>query len=89
MVDVERRAGAVGCQVLDDGDPASGRLRRGLDGGERAEEPEGLALAVPADGGWITLHASLPDHVKSLFEKLGVASRQELVARVFLEERRG
>jgi hypothetical protein len=26
------------------------------------------------------------DHVKSLYEKLGVGSRQELVARVFLEE---
>jgi DNA-binding CsgD family transcriptional regulator len=114
----------------------------------RRDPSAGDVVTVPADGGWITLHASRPDttasgrvaivieravsrqsallrlevhgasarerevatllarglgtpaiaetlvvsphtvhdHVKSLFEKLGVASRQELVARVFLEE---
>jgi DNA-binding CsgD family transcriptional regulator len=48
-------------------------LARGLGTPEIAE-----ALVVSPH----TVH----DHVKSLFEKLGVASRQELVAKVFLEE---
>jgi DNA-binding NarL/FixJ family response regulator len=29
---------------------------------------------------------TVEDHVKNLYEKLGVASRHELVARVFLDE---
>ena len=29
---------------------------------------------------------TVEDHAKNLYEKLGVASRQELVARVFLDE---
>ena len=29
---------------------------------------------------------TVEDHVKSLYDKLGVASRQELVAQVFLDE---
>jgi DNA-binding CsgD family transcriptional regulator len=114
----------------------------------RGSDPEGDVVAVPGRGGWITLHASLPegpsggrvaivlertaspqttavrleahgvtarereiagllagglsnagiaqalvlspytvqDHIRSLFEKTGVSSRQELVARVFLDD---
>ena len=48
-------------------------LARGL---SRAELAEALVLSPH----------TVEDHVKSLYEKLGVASRQELVARVFLDE---
>lgn len=48
-------------------------LARGLSRGEMAE-----ALVLSPH--------TVEDHVKSLYEKLGVASRHELVARVFLDE---
>ena len=48
-------------------------LARGL---SRAEMAETLVLSPH----------TVEDHVKNLYEKLGVASRQELVARVFLDE---
>ncbi len=48
-------------------------LARGL---SRAEMAEALVLSPH----------TVDDHVKSLYEKLGVESRQELVARVFLDE---
>jgi DNA-binding CsgD family transcriptional regulator len=48
-------------------------LARGL---SRAEMAETLVLSPH----------TVEDHVKSLYEKLGVNSRQELVARVFLDE---
>ena len=48
-------------------------LARGL---SRAEIAETLVLSPH----------TVEDHVRSLYEKLGVASRQELVARVFLDE---
>jgi DNA-binding CsgD family transcriptional regulator len=48
-------------------------LARGL---SRAEIAEALVLSPH----------TVEDHLKSLYEKLGVASRQELVARLFLDE---
>ena len=45
----------------------------------------GLSRAEMAETLVISPH-TVEDHVKSLYEKLGVASRQELVARVFLDE---
>lgn len=63
-------------------------VRAATSGGSVAES--GNVVTVPGGDGLVTLHASKPDpagdHVKSLFEKLGVAGRQELVARVFLHE---
>jgi DNA-binding NarL/FixJ family response regulator len=45
----------------------------------------GLGTTEIAEALVVSPH-TVQDHVKSLFEKLGVSSRQELVARVFLEE---
>lgn len=45
----------------------------------------GLSRAEVAEALVLSPH-TVEDHVKSLYEKIGVASRQELVARVFLDE---
>jgi len=45
----------------------------------------GLSRAELAEALVLSPH-TVEDHVKSLYEKVGVASRQELVARVFLDE---
>ena len=45
----------------------------------------GLSNAEIASALVLSPH-TVADHIKSLFEKVGVASRQELVARVFLDE---
>ena len=45
----------------------------------------GLSRAEIAEALVVSPH-TVEDHVKHLYEKLGVASRQELVARVFLDE---
>ncbi|HEX3831294.1 MAG TPA: helix-turn-helix transcriptional regulator, partial [Solirubrobacteraceae bacterium] len=45
----------------------------------------GLSRAEMAEILVVSPH-TVEDHVKNLYEKLGVASRQELVARVFLDE---
>ena len=45
----------------------------------------GLTNAEIADALFLSAH-TVQDHTKSLFEKLGVGTRQELVARVFLDE---
>jgi DNA-binding CsgD family transcriptional regulator len=45
----------------------------------------GLSRAEMASTLVVSRH-TVEDHVKNLYEKLGVASRQELVARVFLDE---
>jgi DNA-binding CsgD family transcriptional regulator len=45
----------------------------------------GLSRAEMAETLVVSPH-TVEDHVKNLYEKLGVASRQELVARVFLDE---
>jgi DNA-binding CsgD family transcriptional regulator len=77
---LERAAGARSATVRLEAFGATARerevatlLARGL---SRAELAETLVLSPH----------TVEDHVKSLYEKLGVASRQELVARVFLDE---
>jgi DNA-binding CsgD family transcriptional regulator len=77
---LERAGGALSATVRLEAFGATARereiatlLARGL---SRAELAEALVLSPH----------TVDDHVKSLYEKLGVASRQELVARVFLDE---
>lgn len=77
---LERAAGARSATVRLEAFGATARerevatlLARGL---SRAEMAEALVLSPH----------TVEDHVKSLYDKLGVASRQELVARVFLDE---
>jgi DNA-binding CsgD family transcriptional regulator len=77
---LERAAGARSATVRLEAFGATARerevatlLARGL---SRTEMAEALVLSPH----------TVEDHVKSLYDKLGVASRQELVARVFLDE---
>jgi DNA-binding CsgD family transcriptional regulator len=77
---IERAGGARSATVRLEAFGATSRerevatlLARGLSRAEMAEE---LVLS----------QHTIEDHVKSLYDKLGVASRHELVARVFLEE---
>jgi len=65
---------------------------RGGDDRPQAREREvatllarGLSRAEMAETLVVSPH-TVEDHVKNLYEKLGVASRQEFVARVFLDE---
>ncbi|TML04431.1 MAG: helix-turn-helix transcriptional regulator [Actinobacteria bacterium] len=66
------------------GPPGDGRVAVVL---ERATTllARGLSRAEMAEALVLSPH-TVEDHVKSLYDKLGVASRQELVARVFLDE---
>jgi len=71
--------------------PRSATLRLEINGVTAREREVATLLAGGAGNSDIaaTLVLSphtVQDHIKSLFEKLGVASRQELVARVFLDE---
>jgi DNA-binding CsgD family transcriptional regulator len=77
---LERAAGARSATVQLEAFGATARerevatlLARGL---SRAEMAEALVLSPH----------TVEDHVKSLYDKVGVTSRQELVARVFLDE---
>jgi DNA-binding CsgD family transcriptional regulator len=70
---------------------ASATLRLEVHGATSREREVATLLARGATTAEIAAALTLSqhtvqDHVKSLFEKLGVASRQELVARVFLDE---
>ena len=77
---IERATGARSATVRLEAFGATARerevatlLARGL---SRAEIAEALVLSPH----------TVEDHVKNLYDKVGVASRQELVARVFLDE---
>ncbi|HEX5224295.1 MAG TPA: LuxR C-terminal-related transcriptional regulator [Solirubrobacteraceae bacterium] len=85
------RAGRVAIVLERATGPQSATLRLEVNGVTAREREvatllaRGLSSAEVADALVLSPY-TVQDHIKSLYEKLGVGSRQELVARVFLDE---
>jgi DNA-binding CsgD family transcriptional regulator len=85
------RAGRVAVVLERASGPRSATLRLEVNGVTSREREvatllaRGLSNAEIAETLVLSPH-TVQDHIKSLYEKLGVGSRQELVARVFLDE---